>query len=193
MNSTNINNNNLLSSLKHDRHGLTILFIVFILGFILGLLFKHFNTIKQNASTIKAVVLNFDTVYKSDCKMVFCVRTDLKMNKGKICSQCCHACLSVYEKVLKRNTRIKNDPNRKNNLTFFDMWKKTGQKKVVLKVSSLEEMYEIEEMAKKENLITSIIADAGRTQIEPNTETVIAIEPVPDEIANKITGHLKLL
>ncbi|ETW57555.1 hypothetical protein PFUGPA_00459 [Plasmodium falciparum Palo Alto/Uganda] len=71
-------------------------------------------------------------------------------------------------------------------------------------------MFEIESKAQKENLITSIIVDAvknktrkknefsffihdGRTQIEPNTETVIAIEPVPDEIVNKITGDLKLL
>ncbi|SBT31090.1 peptidyl-tRNA hydrolase [Plasmodium ovale wallikeri] len=115
------------------------------------------------------------------------------MNKGKICSQCCHACLSVYEKILKRNNQLKNNANTRNALTSFDIWKKTGQKKVVLKISSLEEMFEIEKKAKAQNLITSIIVDAGRTQIEPNTETVIAIEPVPDDVVNKITGQLKLL
>ncbi|WBY57796.1 peptidyl-tRNA hydrolase 2 [Plasmodium yoelii yoelii] len=115
------------------------------------------------------------------------------MNKGKIASQCCHACLGVYEKILKRNNKLKANEQSKNVLTYYDIWKKTGQKKIVLKISSLEEMYEIEKKAKMDGLITSIIIDAGRTQIEPNTETVIAIEPVPDEIVNKITGQLKLL
>ncbi|KAJ1508563.1 Peptidyl-tRNA hydrolase protein 2, mitochondrial, partial [Coelomomyces lativittatus] len=32
-------------------------------------------------------------------KMVFVVRTDLGMGKGKIASQCCHACLAAYEQA----------------------------------------------------------------------------------------------
>lgn len=57
------------------------------------------------------------------------------MNKGKIASQCCHACLGVYEKILKRNNKLKANENSKNVLTYYDIWKKTGQKKIVLKIS----------------------------------------------------------
>ena len=39
-----------------------------------------------------------------DIKMVFIVREDLKMGKGKIGAQCGHACLGVYETV-KRMTK----------------------------------------------------------------------------------------
>ncbi|SBS80208.1 peptidyl-tRNA hydrolase [Plasmodium ovale curtisi] len=174
MNSISTNN---LGILKNDSYDASTWFLAFICGFILGILFKYLKQIKENTSKIREVYANFDLLRNSDCKMVFCVRTDIKMNKGKICSQCCHACLSVYEKILKRNNQLKNNANTKNALTSFDIWKKTGQKKVVLKISSLEEMFEIEKKAKAQNLITSIIVDAGRTQIEPNTETVIAIEP----------------
>ncbi|GAW79251.1 peptidyl-tRNA hydrolase [Plasmodium gonderi] len=184
---------NPLNICKNDGNNVFLLLFTFICGFVIGLLIKHINKIKKNAEMIKSACSNFDLICSSDCKMVFCVRTDIKMNKGKICSQCCHACLAVYEKILKRNNKLRENEGGKCSLTYFDIWKRNGQKKIVLKISSLEEMYEIERKAKKENLITSIIIDAGRTQIEPNTETVIAIEPVPDEIINKITGDLKLL
>ncbi|ANQ06189.1 Peptidyl-tRNA hydrolase [Plasmodium coatneyi] len=182
-----------LGSVKNDGYDIFFLLLTFLCGFVMGLLTKYINGIKKNAVRIREACANFDLICTSDCKMVFCVRTDIKMNKGKICSQCCHACLAVYEKILKRNNKLKASESGKGTLTYFDLWKKTGQKKIVLKISSLDEMYEIERKAKMENLITSIIIDAGRTQIEPNTETVIAIEPVPDEVVNKITGQLKLL
>ncbi|KJP88354.1 peptidyl-tRNA hydrolase [Plasmodium fragile] len=184
---------NHVGSINNGGYDVFVLIFAFVWGFVIGLLCKYLNQIKKNAIRIKEACANFDLICTSDCKMVFCVRTDIKMNKGKICSQCCHACLAVYEKIMKRNSKLKASESGKGTLTYFDLWKKTGQKKIVLKISSLEEMYEIEQKAKKEHLITSIIIDAGRTQIEPNTETVIAIEPVPDEIVNKITGQLKLL
>ncbi|CRG98559.1 peptidyl-tRNA hydrolase 2, putative [Plasmodium relictum] len=187
-----MNPNYNLRLLKNDRCDNVLLLIIFICGFVLGLLFKFLNIIKKKFVKIKEVYANLDL--NCDCKMVFCVRTDIKMNKGKICSQCCHACLSVYEKILKRNNQLqKKKLNKKNCPSYFDIWKRTGQKKIVLKISSLEEMHEIEKKAHMENLLTSIIIDAGRTQIDPNTPTVLAIEPVPDEIVNKITGQLKLL
>ncbi|CRG98143.1 peptidyl-tRNA hydrolase 2, putative [Plasmodium gallinaceum] len=184
-----MNPNYNLRFLKNDKCDNFLLLFIFICGFILGLLLKFLNSFKIKA--VKDVFANINL--NCDCKMVFCVRTDIKMNKGKICSQCCHACLSVYEKIIKRNNQLQKKNLSKNCSSYFEIWKKTGQKKIVLKISSLEEMYEIEKKAQMENLLTSIIIDAGRTQIDPNTPTVIAIEPVPDEIVNKITGQLKLL
>ena len=48
-------------------------------------------------------------------KQVMVVRTDLKMGKGKIAAQCCHACLGAYKKCDKdkiRNSRVYNNSFR---------------------------------------------------------------------------------
>ena len=38
-----------------------------------------------------------------------------------------------------------------------------------------------------------IVVDAGRTQIAPNSRTVLAIGPAPVDELDTVTGHLKLL
>ena len=48
-------------------------------------------------------------------------------------------------------------------------------------------------MARKNNVPSYIVRDAGRTQVAAGSETVIAIGPAPEELVNSITGHLKLL
>jgi len=42
-------------------------------------------------------------------------------------------------------------------------------------------------------LVAEVIADAGRTQIEAGSHTVLGIGPGPISVINGITGHLKLL
>ncbi|CAF1543725.1 unnamed protein product, partial [Rotaria sordida] len=39
---------------------------------------------------------------------------------------------------------------------------------------------------------TCLIRDAGRTQIEPGSKTVLGIGPAPSKLINEITRHLKL-
>ncbi|GAG74949.1 unnamed protein product, partial [marine sediment metagenome] len=64
-------------------------------------------------------------------KQVILVRTDLKMSTGKKCAQSCHASVSASDMV-----RIQNKG-------FWKSWKNSGQKKVVLKVSTLEQLTEV--------------------------------------------------
>ena len=64
------------------------------------------------------------------CKMVFLVRADLKMTVGKMCAQCGHCVSAALE---EDNPRIQT-------------WKRTGEKKVALKVDSL---YQLEQLLKK--------------------------------------------
>lgn len=61
-----------------------------------------------------------------------------------------------------------------------------------MRIDSEEEMLELNSIAKKNNVLSSIIRDAGQTQVAPGTRTVIAIGPAPKSVLNKITGHLKL-
>ena len=48
-------------------------------------------------------------------------------------------------------------------------------------------------VAKSLGLITAIIQDAGRTQIEAGSKTVVAIGPGPEDQIDQVTRHLGLL
>ena len=113
--------------------------------------------------------------------MVLCVRTDLKMSSGKVAAQAGHATLGAYKAALKRN---EGD---------VKAWSRTGQAKVALKVASLEELRALAEAAERAGLVNYIVVDAGRTQIEEGSETVLAVGPAPKEAVDRVTGHLKLL
>lgn len=111
-------------------------------------------------------------------KQVIVMRTDLKMGKGKIAAQACHASLNCYKNADKSKIKA---------------WELSGQKKVVLKISSKEELLELNNIVKQTNLPHSLITDAGHTQIEPATITCLGIGPGCDDEIDKLTGHLKLL
>lgn len=136
---------------------------------------KYMKMFSNASETVKKFVSN------EEYKLVLVVRTDLSMGKGKIAAQCCHAAVGAFEKALKK------DPEG------LKAWQMTGQAKVALKIDSLEEIKKIADNAKKMGLITSLIRDAGRTQIAPNSITVLGVGPAPKDIIDKVTGHLKLL
>ncbi|XP_021816174.1 peptidyl-tRNA hydrolase 2, mitochondrial, partial [Prunus avium] len=115
-----------------------------------------------------------------DFKMVLVVRNDLKMGKGKIAAQCSHATLGLYKKLLHRAPKALN------------RWEMCAQPKVVVKIESEEDMLVLQERAKSLKLPTHITIDAGRTQIAPNSRTVMAILG-PVEVVDDVTGGLKLL
>lgn len=113
--------------------------------------------------------------------MVLVVRNDLKMTKGKIAAQCGHGAVDAYQKALRATP------------VLVSAWERTGCAKIALKVESETELIAIKKAADQENLVNSLITDAGHTQISPNTKTVVAIGPSTEEKINSVTGHLKLL
>jgi PTH2 family peptidyl-tRNA hydrolase len=72
-------------------------------------------------------------------------------------------------------------------------WENLGQPKVVVKVDSEEELLSIAENSRSKGLPTTIIRDAGRTQIAPGSKTVLGVGPGISEMVDQITNHLKLL
>lgn len=115
-----------------------------------------------------------------DFKMVLVVRNDLKMGKGKIAAQCSHATLGLYKKLHNRAPKALN------------RWEMCGQVKVVVKIESEEEMLALQARAKSIHIPTHIVIDAGRTQIAPNSRTVMAVLG-PADMVDDVTGGLKLL
>lgn len=112
------------------------------------------------------------------CKLVLVVRKDLSMGVGKVAAQCSHASILAY----KRSSKM-----------MLLKWALNGQKKVVLGCPNEETLNNIKEEAKKSGLLTNVVRDAGYTQVEPNTATVIAVGPAKEEMVDKVTGHLRLL
>jgi len=116
-------------------------------------------------------------------KLVFVVRTDLGIGKGKLASQCCHAAVNCYQEML--NTSPKK----------LRLWELMGQPKIVLKAEEDGEQYlfQLRDRAKELGLVTAIVRDAGKTQIERGTVTVLGIGPGESSLIDQITKNLKLL
>lgn len=113
--------------------------------------------------------------------MVLVIRTDLKLTKGKIASQTAHAAVSCFKKTLDSKPKL------------AEKWLMIGQPKIVLKVDSLEDLENLQDRVKSADIVTSLILDAGRTQVDPNTATCIGIGPDYDEKIDEIVKDLKLL
>jgi len=109
-------------------------------------------------------------------KQVIVVRSDLKLSKGKLSAQVAHAAISAAE-ISK----------------FKKQWFAEGQKKVVVKCEGLDDLLEIYERSKTSSIATSLIQDAGLTEIPPGTITCIGIGPDEEQKIDKITKNLKLL
>eukprot|EP00088_Acartia_fossae_P046800 TRINITY_DN5064_c0_g2_i1.p1 TRINITY_DN5064_c0_g2~~TRINITY_DN5064_c0_g2_i1.p1 ORF type:complete len:124 (-),score=13.41 TRINITY_DN5064_c0_g2_i1:432-773(-) len=112
--------------------------------------------------------------------MVLVVRNDLKMGKGKAAAQCSHATLAAYKQARRKNPDV------------LRVWECNGQPKITLKCDSEDELMTMLAQARSLNLVSAVIADAGRTQIEPGSKTVLAIGPAPISVIDQVTGKLKL-
>lgn len=117
-----------------------------------------------------------------EVKLMLVVRTDLGMTKGKIAAQCGHATLAVY-KTLMGNAAA--DP-------LLRRWENGGQAKVAVKCESEEELLLLQGQAMSLGLVARVIRDAGRTQIQAGSATVLGVLG-PKGTVDQVTGGLKLL
>ena len=111
-------------------------------------------------------------------KQVILIRADLGMSKGKIASQASHASV---ESVLKSKKSV------------VDEWRKEGMKKIILKASNEDELLKYKKEADSSKLITALITDSGKTELEPGTVTCLAIGPDEEKKIDKITGKLSTI
>lgn len=114
----------------------------------------------------------------TEYKQCILVREDLKLPKGKMAVQVAHASLSAYEWA-KPGVQ--------------EAWKREGQKKIVLKVNSVEELFRFKEDARKMGIPTALIQDAGLTCVPPGTITALGMGPAESTELDRIVGQLKLM
>ncbi|KAK7979701.1 peptidyl-tRNA hydrolase PTH2 [Apiospora arundinis] len=121
-----------------------------------------------------------------ECKLVLVVRTDLGMTKGKIAAQASHATLACY----KTMSRF---PAGSPQAQLLKKWERSGQAKIAVQVKSQQELTDLRTRARSLGLTAEVIQDAGRTQIEAGSYTVLGVGPAPKSVIDQVTGGLKLL
>ncbi|KAL6073565.1 aminoacyl-tRNA hydrolase [Balamuthia mandrillaris] len=113
-------------------------------------------------------------------KMVLCVRSDLKMQAGKVAAQCGHAAVGAYKSAKKQSVEA------------VKRWALFGSPKIAVKIPDEATLMEVQRAASKAGVPYHIVADAGRTQVESGSLTVIAVGPGPQSKVDQVTGSFKL-
>ena len=112
-------------------------------------------------------------------KLVLVVRKDLNMSIGKTVAQTTHA--------IMRNPDLKP----------YDGLIDSGHVCITCSVKSEQKLYNLAERAKEVGIPCYIQVDSGRTEVAPQTPTVMALGPAHTqrdiEILNKLTKKLQLL
>ena len=116
-----------------------------------------------------------------EVKMIIAVRKDLDLGKGKMAAQVAHAAVQCALQAEKNDKKV------------FKEWIRTGQKKIVVKIENLETLYRLKNAAEMAGVTTSLITDAGFTQIAPGTVTCLGLGPSEDSVIDPITSSFKLL
>lgn len=119
----------------------------------------------------------------SDVKQVIVMRKDLKMRKGKMVAQGCHASIGAVDLTLLYGHR-----------DIWNQWCHDGTTKICVSVDSGSELLRIAAAARDANLPVYVVTDAGHTEFHGvPTITCLAIGPFWSEDIDKITEELKLL
>lgn len=117
----------------------------------------------------------------NEYKMVMVIRTDLKMSKGKMIVQACHAAVESSEAAKRENREV------------WKKWRNGNSKKIALRIESLDELLELYNNTLQLKISCALIKDAGLTELPPGTTTALGIGPDKSEVIDKITGQLQLI
>ena len=108
-------------------------------------------------------------------------------------AQCAHASLLAYQKIIRRFKRAPTNKNYRNAYTWTKAWDKTGCAKIALKITSEEQASELESVATALGLPAFHVRDAGKTQIQAGSMTVVSVGPAPVELIDQCCSQLKLM
>ena len=116
----------------------------------------------------------------TEYKQVIVVRKDLKLSKGKLAVQACHASLGVYQIAVKKYA------------WETKAWLSQGGKKAIVYVNSRATLLRLKDRIPKK-IPSYVVYDAGKTHLKPGTLTCIGLGPFDSEVLDRYTGKLKLV
>jgi PTH2 family peptidyl-tRNA hydrolase len=135
-------------------------------------------------------------------KMMIVMRRDLKMRKGKIAAQAGHAAIEAILMALHKEGRCEDIISTSEGMclaesgkteTPLSEWFSYGCAKICVYVDSEEELMAIAAKAEEKGVLAAVITDAGMTEFHGvPTKTCLALEPLPSDMADEITGGLPL-
>lgn len=108
---------------------------------------------------------------------------------GKIAAQCSHATLACYKSLVRAAQKSSSNPEAR----LLQRWEKHGQAKIAVQTKGEDDLLQLMGVARSLGITAEVIADAGRTQIDAGSLTVLGVGPAPKSMVDKVTGHLKLL
>lgn len=110
-------------------------------------------------------------------KQAIVLRSDLDLSAGKAVAQGAHA--SQYATDRASNTRIIR-------------WRQNGTVKITLSAPDEPTLRELQSAAEDRDLPTAVVVDEGRTELDADTVTALAIGPGPQPVVDAVTGNLAL-
>lgn len=129
--------------------------------------------------------------------MYLVVRESLNMSIGKTAAQCAHAAQMLMLKYFTLEADARNNPPgvyhqlmSEGNLALFDNWLNSSFRKVVLRADD-KEFNKLKSELLPDNIV--IVVDAGLTEIEAGSETVIGVFPMHKSQAPKCIKRLQVL
>lgn len=133
---------------------------------------------------------NLETFEKGrimNVKQVIIIRKDLKMRRGKECSQTAHASMAFMSNILRES--IKNQSVPVINYVISE-WVNGIFTKIVLQAENEETLLEIDKVAKEAGILSNLITDCGLTEFGGvPTITALALGPDESEKIDLITGN----
>lgn len=108
-------------------------------------------------------------------KQVIVLNASLEMSPGKAAAQAAHAAIGAFERARREDVA---------------RWHEAGVTKIVLKISDTALLLDL--ASKVKGLPHYLVADAGRTEVEPGSLTALAIGPCEAGLIDKFTSSLPL-
>jgi len=112
-----------------------------------------------------------------DIVMYIVMRTELNMSRGKMCAQTGHAVAGCMNN---------GDP------TMIKNWFNNDQKKIVLAVPTLKDLFYIEKLV-RHNINYYLVRDVGATEVKKGTPTSLGLGPDRKSKLIRFVGSLPLL
>ncbi|KAL6121199.1 hypothetical protein NUSPORA_01924 [Nucleospora cyclopteri] len=126
-----------------------------------------------------------DNEEDGEYRVVLIINNDLKMQKGKVISQCMHGLDGILDQIEYAYSKRKRE-------LLMKKWRANGSCKLVLKASEdqLKNIHKL--LREKEEINYFSVYDAGRTQVPSGSNTVLAVGPATKEQLDEFTKYLKL-